>query len=115
MHEASLALSIIDLAVRQCQQEGYSTINSIEVEVGSASGVLSDALLMAFDIIKLDTPAVAGARLIINEVPLGGTCRSCHKDFSTQEQFMLECPNCGGKDFQFLTGRELNIKEIDVS
>jgi hydrogenase nickel incorporation protein HypA/HybF len=113
MHEASIALSIIDIADKECRKAGCSRVTSIEVDIGSASGVLTDALYSAFDIVKHDTPA-AGAKLIINEIPLGGTCRDCGRPFTTTEPFILACPNCGGKDFRFETGRELNVKEIEV-
>jgi len=113
MHEASIALSILDIADKECREAGYSRITSIEVDIGSASGVLPDALYSAFDIVKLETPA-ADAKLIVNEIPLGGTCRDCGKPFTTTEPFILACPNCGGKNFSFETGRELNVKEIEV-
>jgi len=113
MHEASIALGIIDIADKECHQAGCTRILSIEVDIGSASGVLTEALYSAFDIVKLDTLA-AEAKLIINEIPLGGTCRDCGKPFTTTEPFILACPNCGGKDFRFETGRELNVKELEV-
>lgn len=113
MHEASIALNIIEIAQKECEKAGYSRITSIEVDIGSASGVLPDALLMAFDIVKLDTPA-SGAGLIINEIPLGGTCKGCGKPFTTDDKFILKCPHCGSRDFTLETGRELNINEIEV-
>jgi hydrogenase nickel incorporation protein HypA/HybF len=113
MHEASIALSIIDIARKECEKAGFSRISSIEVNIGSASGILPDALLMAFDIVKLDTPA-ADAGLIINEIPLGGTCNGCGKSFTTDDKFILKCPHCESRDFTLDTGRELNVKEIEV-
>lgn len=113
MHEASIALSILDIAERHCKEAGYSTVQSIVVDIGTASGVLPDSLAMAFDIVKADTTA-CDASLIINEIPIGGHCRGCDRDFTSDEVFILSCPNCNGKDFMLTSGRELDIKEIEV-
>jgi hydrogenase nickel incorporation protein HypA/HybF len=113
MHEASIAQSILDIAMEQCSQAGYRSITSVEVRIGSASGILPDALTMAFDIIKLDTMA-DGAELVIEHVPLGGSCRGCGGRFVTDEQFILSCPHCGSGDFLLDAGRELDITEIEV-
>lgn len=113
MHEASIAMSILEIAEDHCRKAGYSAIRVVEVKVGSASGIMPDALYMAFDIVKLDTIA-NDAKLTIIEIPLGGTCRGCENAFQTDEPFILACPNCGGKDFALDTGRELDISEIEV-
>ncbi|MGD2080291.1 MAG: hydrogenase maturation nickel metallochaperone HypA [Nitrospirota bacterium] len=113
MHEASIALSILDIAEEHCRKAGFSTIQSIAVDIGSASGVLPDALAMAFDIAKTDTIA-RDASLIISHIPLGGRCAECCRDFTTDDAFVLECPNCGGRDFRFTCGRELEVREIEV-
>lgn len=113
MHEASIAMNVIEIAEKHCLEAGYSNIKSIELRIGKASGVLPGALVMAFDIVKLDTRA-ASASLVIEGVPLGGRCRSCNTDFTTEDQFILACPNCLSKDFTLERGRELDIKEIEV-
>jgi hydrogenase nickel incorporation protein HypA/HybF len=113
MHEASLAQSILDIAMEHCSREGHRSITSVEVRIGSASGVLPEALTMAFDIIKLETMA-AQAKLLIDHVPLGGSCRGCGERFVTDEHFILSCPHCGSGDFFLDAGRELDITEIEV-
>jgi hydrogenase nickel incorporation protein HypA/HybF len=113
MHEASIALSILDIAEQHCKNAGYSAVQSVMVDIGSASVVLPDALSMAFDIVKTDTTA-HNASLIINEIPIGGHCMGCDRDFTTDEAFILACPNCEGRDFKLTSGRELDIREIEV-
>ncbi len=83
------------------------------MDIGNASGVLPDALATAFDIVKTDTTA-HNASLIINEIPIGGHCIGCDKDFTADEVFIFACPNCDGRDFMLTSGRELDIKEIEV-
>lgn len=113
MHEASIAMSVIEIAERHCLEAGYKSISNIALRIGGASGVLPDALVMAFDIVKLDTIAKE-AILKIEEIPLGGTCRICGRDFITQDQFIVCCPHCDGRDLELTTGRELDIIDIEV-
>ncbi len=113
MHEASIALSILDIAEEHCREAGYNEIQSIQLRIGSASGILPDALQMAFEIVREGTLAEK-AKLLVEEVPLGGDCRGCEKDFTTTEQFILACPRCGSKDFTLDRGREMEITEIEV-
>ena len=113
MHEASIVLSVLDIAEEHCRKAGYSEIQSIQLRIGSASGILPDALQMAFEIVREGTLA-EGAKLLVEEVPLGGTCRGCNKDFTTEEQYILACPQCGSKDFMLDKGREMEITEIEV-
>jgi hydrogenase nickel incorporation protein HypA/HybF len=114
MHEASIACGIIEIADDHCRKAGYGRIDAIEVNIGSASGILPDALQMAFEIARADTLA-SNASLIINLIPLGGVCRDCGREFNTDEAFILQCPNCGGKDFILNRGREMDIAEIEVN
>jgi hydrogenase nickel incorporation protein HypA/HybF len=114
MHEASIALSILGIAEEHCLRAGYSKVESIAVRIGKASGVLAEALLMAFDVVKAGT-ASEEASLLIDEVPLGGTCEACGSDFTAEEQYILGCPVCGCASFHLSSGRELDVTEIEVS
>lgn len=114
MHEASIALSILSVAEQQCRSAGYSRVQSIAVKIGKASGVLAEALVMAFDVVKAGTVSEE-ATLIIDEIPVGGACKACGESFTTEELYILECPVCGSTLFHINTGRELDITEIEVS
>ena len=113
MHEASIAMSIIGIAEERCKEAGYDQVSSISVRIGSASGVLPDVLAMAFDIVKLDTLAKV-SMLNIDEIPLGGDCIDCASPFTTEDQFILSCPDCGSNKLTFTTGREMEITQIEV-
>lgn len=114
MHEASIALNVIEIAAENCRKAGYSRIDSIRLRIGMASGVMTDAILFAFDALKIDTIA-AGATVIIDEIPVSGICGNCGKDFITKEAYILCCPECGGLSFKVNTGRELEILDMEVS
>lgn len=114
MHEVSVALSVLDIAAENCKKAGCSRIDSIRLRIGRASGVMTDALLFAFEAVKIDTIA-AGATVIIDEIPVGGFCESCGKDFVTEEAYVLCCPECGSASFKISRGRELDMLDMEVS
>lgn len=114
MHEVSIAHSIIEVVSRQCAEEGYRGIEAINVRIGRASGIMPDALLFAFDAIKGGTPA-RDAVLRIEEVPVRGKCGDCGGDFTAAEEFVLSCPLCGGSSFRIISGREMDIVDMEVA
>ncbi len=113
MHEVSIAESLLKIAVDECKRNGYTKINNVRVCIGSASGVMPEALLFAFNALKSETIA-SGATLTIEEVPVAGHCSSCGVDFTTDEKFVLCCPQCGSSAYTLHAGRELDIKELEV-
>jgi len=113
MHEASLALNILDTVTRQCEQGGYRVVHSIRLRVGRASHVLPEALTFAFDALKANTVA-ANASLEIESIPLGGHCRTCGARFEASERFIFACPDCQGSALEITQGHELDILDMDV-
>ena len=114
MHEVSIALSLIDIITAQCRREGYGRIEAVRVRIGRASGIMPDALAFAFDAIKGDSMA-SGAVMEIEEVSLTGRCRDCGVEFTSDEEYVLACPACGGASFVMTGGRELDIIDMEVS
>jgi hydrogenase nickel incorporation protein HypA/HybF len=113
MHEVSIAESLLNVAVDNCMKNGYARITGIQVLVGRASGVMPEALLFAFDAMKADTIA-QDATLEIVEIPVGGHCQQCGKDFEVEERYVLVCPHCESVQYVLTKGRELSISEMEV-
>ncbi len=113
MHETSIAMNILEIAEDHCNRYGFNIIKSISIRIGMASNILNDSLIFAFDIIKRDTIG-NNAQLIIEEVPLAGKCLDCKNNFSSEESYILSCPLCDSNHFRILSGRELDIIEVEV-
>lgn len=114
MHEASIALSILDIIVDKCSAEGYKSIESVSIRIGRAAGVMPEALLFTFDVAKFDTPA-KDAKLIIDVVAVGGFCSGCGSDFEVEESYVLQCPKCGSVAFKIEKGCEMEVIEMEVN
>ena len=100
MHEASIAISLIETVADLCQKEGYSSIESVRLKVGKAAGILPDALLFAFDVAKAGTPA-SQAELII--------------EFESEERFIYCCPDCKSSAIKITRGDEMQIVDMEVN
>jgi hydrogenase nickel incorporation protein HypA/HybF len=114
MHEASIAISLLETVSDLCRQEGYNSIESVRLKVGKSAGILPDALLFAFDAVKAGT--IAGeAKLIIEYVPLGGFCSDCGVQFESEERYIFACPACNSNAIKITRGDELQIIDMEVN
>jgi len=114
MHEASIAISLLDTVSALCRQEGYDSIESVRLRVGKAAGILPDALLFAFDVAKAGTIA-SQAELIIEFVLLGGCCNDCGSQFESDERFIYSCPECKSNAIKITRGNEMQIIDMEVN
>ena len=64
MHEASIAMSIIETTAAHLERSGYGKVDYVSVRIGAASGVVPDCLKFAFDAAKAGTP-LENAELLI--------------------------------------------------
>jgi len=46
-------------------------------------------------------------------IPGNGLCHHCNKVFNVARN-KGKCPTCGGEDWELLSGREFNLKEIII-
>ena len=114
MHEISIALSLLDIVEKQCREAGYHIIDSVRVKVGKASGILPEAFSFALDVAKKDTLA-RDAKFLIEWIPLGGLCTECGSEFSTEQSYILECPQCASPSFKINRGYEMEVVEMEVN
>ncbi len=111
MHEMSIAMNIVEIAVQSAKQHGAQKINSITVEIGALSGVVPEALEFCFEAATKDTPA-EGSKLEIIYLKAEAHCPHCGIHFET-DQFLNICPNCGQQVFA-QGAHQLQVKTINV-
>jgi len=115
MHESTLAINIVEIAQEQCRERGCTSVDSVTVRIGKASGVLPESLEFAFNALKEHTIA-SNAKLIFELVPVGGTCQSCKKAFEARDvPYVLSCPHCGSTSFEINKGREMEVVSLEIS
>lgn len=114
MHEASIAISLVETVTGLCQQEGYQSIERVRLKVGRAAGILPDALHFAFDVAKAGTIA-GNAELHIEYIPLNGTCEECGLQFESDERYIYACPSCRSTAIKITGGDEMQIVDMEVN
>ncbi len=112
MHELSIAMSIVDMALEEAERRNV-TIDAVYLELGLLSGVVADALLFSYEMACSGTP-LEGSRLVIREVPIEVYCPACatQKTLSSMQWFC--CPDCGTPTPKVIHGRELFITALEV-
>ena len=112
MHELSIAMSIIEIAEEHARRENATVITEIELDIGSQSGVVLEALDFAMQAAVRGT-MLEEARVKVNAIPARATCTRCQHTFFTSDLFS-PCPKCGNPYSEVIQGRELKVKSLKV-
>ncbi len=112
MHEFSIAVSMVDIALEYAAKSNAEIVNEIELEIGELSGVVMDAMTMAMSAATKGT-LLENARVKIVEVPGKARCRACGHTFRIRNIFD-PCPQCGGFNPEIISGKELRVKSLNI-
>ena len=113
MHELSIMQSALDQALERARLAGAQRVHEIRLRVGALSGVVPEALQMAFETLTLGTPA-ENAQLVIDDVPARFWCRECEREFTSETTF-AECPICRQFSPELRAGRELELASLEIA
>jgi hydrogenase nickel incorporation protein HypA/HybF len=113
MHEVGLMREAVALALAQAAAEGGGRVSAIGLRVGPLSGVVPDALALAFEVAIADTPA-DGARLAVEATPVVCGCGPCGREF-TPPDLVFACPACGAMSDDVRRGRELEVAYVEIA
>jgi len=112
MHELSVAQSIVDIVLQHLPKENHVAVKSVGLRLGEMAGIVPDSLEFCFGAITQGTP-LEGATLAIEHVPLRAHCSDCGADGDIAPTLFV-CPSCGGSSLTILSGREMQVKDIEV-
>jgi hydrogenase nickel incorporation protein HypA/HybF len=113
MHEASIVGHLIE-AIGSGVDSGriQGRIRAVHLRVGKLTSVVPDSLEFFFEAMKADTP-LADSRLLIEEMPVRCTCRSCGSTFEVNGP-QFGCDSCHSQGVDVVGGRELVIEAVEV-
>lgn len=112
MHEATLAANILEIALRVAREHHAGGIASVRVRIGALQAVVPEALEMAFDAGKADTPA-ARATLRMDLVAACVRCGSCGCEYAPDDVFWM-CPQCEAIGGCALAGDEFEVVGVEL-
>ncbi|MBN2008742.1 hydrogenase maturation nickel metallochaperone HypA [candidate division KSB1 bacterium] len=111
MHELSIIQSVVDIILNEMPKHGLTSISRIVLRVGAMRQVVPDSLQFAFECVQQGTP-LENALLEIEHVPVNGRCATCHHDVAMQH-WLDVCPLCKSGNLEIVSGKELQIKELE--
>lgn len=112
MHELSIALSLVEMAVDEAEARNARVL-ATHVRLGVLSGVVKAALQSAFEMASEGTP-LAGTALVIDEVPVVIHCAVCDQDRPTHGDEWFSCDVCGTPSATVVSGRELELTALEL-
>jgi hydrogenase nickel incorporation protein HypA/HybF len=113
MHELGIAQNILEI-VQQAVPDGQKpAVRKVRIRVGQLSGVVPDSLDFCFSIL-LNESQMPKARLAIEQVPTISQCRDCSHRFQV-EDLAFVCPACKSTNLELVSGKELEIVEIELA
>jgi hydrogenase nickel incorporation protein HypA/HybF len=113
MHEMSVAQNIFEIVRKNVPEGSEEKVSKIHLKVGELSGIVPDSLLFCIDILKEESD-FKNVSIEIEQVPITAHCQLCGKN-SQLEYGVFFCPNCQSTSIELLTGRELNIVDIELN
>jgi len=112
MHELSIAMGIVDAAMDEAQRRGV-VVSAVHLRLGALSGVVKDALLFCYEVACQDT-ALAGSRLLVEEVPVVVFCPQCDDTRTLTSVQLFVCPQCSTPTMDVRQGKELEVFALEV-
>jgi hydrogenase nickel incorporation protein HypA/HybF len=113
VHELSIALGIIDVAAEELARQGSVRVEAVHLRVGALSGVVPEALESAWELAAEQSP-LAGARLVIEKVPVEVECPVCGGRRQVESIQRMCCRACGTPSAEVVRGRELEVVAMEV-
>lgn len=112
MHETAIITEAVNMAIEAAQNARAKRVKRLRLKVGVMAGVVPDALQFGFDVVVRGTLA-EGACLEIEPVPVTCRCAAGCGAFAPPDA-IFACPVCGRLSVDVLSGRELDVVEVEV-
>jgi hydrogenase nickel incorporation protein HypA/HybF len=113
MHEYGITESLLRIVEDSAREAGVTQVSTIRIVVGALTGFVPDSIQFYFETMSKNTVA-EGATLEFEELPISLRCRSCAHQFVPATREWI-CPSCGSSEVDIAGGRELYIKEMEVT
>lgn len=113
MHELGVAQNIVDIVRQSIPVDREASVKKIRIRIGQLSGVVAESLEFCFHAIVSET-GMKQAGLVMETMPTVSRCTDCGHQFRVDD-FAFTCPACESVNLEMLSGRELEIVDIELS
>jgi hydrogenase nickel incorporation protein HypA/HybF len=113
MHELAICRGILGVAGAALAEHAPGVgVSTVTVRIGRLTGIDAESLRFYFHLLATETP-LAGAMLLIEEMPIEGRCRACAAEFAIEAP-MFTCPACGTGTADLLSGQECQVIALET-
>lgn len=114
MHELSIAKGMMaNLRPWLDGQPDGLRVRKIRVKAGPFRAIMPDALVSAWEIVRMEHPKTAESSVEIDPSYISVICKGCGATWDA-ERPVFTCPKCGSSDLEFGGGNELFIEDIET-
>lgn len=106
-------MEVVKTVENFAKQNGVSEIQTLVLQIGELSTVVPRYIEACYPA-AIEGTMLADTQLEIEILPGNALCDDCNKVFNVIENKSM-CPYCKSRDFELISGREFNIKEIVAS
>ena len=110
MHELGIMFHVVKKVEDIARQNKLTQIEALVLQIGELASVVPQYIRACYPA-AVDGTLLEHTQLEIEMLPANGLCSSCKKVYNVLEQHKT-CPSCGSQDYELLSGREFNIKEV---
>ena len=113
MHEASLALAVLDIVEQEAKRHKAGSIARIRLAVGPFTG-LEWETFSRFFALAAESGVAEGADLEWESAPAQAVCRNCGREFALHN-VREYCRDCGGNELDCLGGQTFAIVGLEAA
>jgi hydrogenase nickel incorporation protein HypA/HybF len=113
MHEMSIVTAVLEQVEEVARQHRAVRVRTVRLCVGELAGVVPEALRFSFEVAREGTASNA-AELVVDTVAACAHCAPCGADFEVGTPPKLWCPHCDRPATRLLSGRELQITDVEL-
>ncbi|SDW42368.1 hydrogenase nickel incorporation protein HypA/HybF [Tepidimicrobium xylanilyticum] len=110
LHELGIMIQVVKTVEKFAMENGITKIDTLVLQIGELSSVIPRYIQACYPA-AVDGTLLEDTKLEIKIIPGNCRCFKCNKIFNYIKN-QGECPECGSRDFELLSGREFMIKEI---
>lgn len=113
MHEYGITESLLRIVEDKAKEASATHVSTIHIVIGALTGFVPDSIQFYYETMSKGTVA-EGAVLQFEQLPVKLRCRKCTEVFEPASRDWT-CPKCASAEVDIEGGRELYIKEMEVS
>jgi hydrogenase nickel incorporation protein HypA/HybF len=110
LHELGVVIEVIKTVENFAERNGLSKIDTLVLQIGELSSMVPRYIEACYPA-AVEGTLMQDTKLKIEVLPGNAICKKCSKVFNLIES-KSNCPSCGSKHWDLLSGKEFMIKEI---